>query len=279
MLRDLIVHLDGTEEDDVRLAHAETIARRYEAYLIGLYTNPLPEYGYVLAIQSGLADLGPVIALEHEIRKHGDLVQARLKGRFNQLKIENEVRRIDAGGSELPEHCASAARQADLFIATAPYRGEESPGSGPLVEAVLFGSGHSIYLVPEKFKTNGLVHNVLIAWSNTREAARAIAEAVPFLRGATTVRLVSVGPDQDNAKAELSDLAVHLARYGAKIEPRSIDRAGRSVADVLLNEAKNMAADLIVMGAYGHSRFREWVLGGTTREMIARSEVPLLVAH
>lgn len=279
MFRDLIVHLDGTEEDNIRLTHAEAIARRFEAHLIGLYTNPLPEYAYVLAIQSGLAPMGPILEFEQQVRKEGDVAIGRLKGHFKKIAGSNEVRRIDMGVSEIPRLCASAMRWADLFVATAPYRGEESPGWDALVEAVLFESGRPVYLVPEQFKAGGTIRNILVAWCNSRESARAIAEAIPFLRASSNTRLVTVDPDDSEPQEDAVNITAHFNRYGAKAEVRCVDSSGRSVSEVLLNEARRMAADLIVMGAYGHSRLREWIIGGTTREMIRRSEIPILLAH
>jgi nucleotide-binding universal stress UspA family protein len=280
MFKDLIVHLDGTGEDNVRLAQAEAIALRFEAHLIGLFTNPLPEYAYVLAVQSGLAPMGPVIELERQLRKDGDVVVGRLKERFKKLAIQTEVRRIDAGASELPRLCASAARWSDLFIATASYRGEDSPGCDALVESVLFGSGHAVYLIPEQFETSGIARNILVAWRDTRESARALAEAMPFLRTAINARLfmVNEGNESDDHEDALN-MAAHLRRYGVKAELRSGKAAGRRVSEVLLEEARKISADLIVMGGYGHSRWSEWILGGTTREMIAGAKVPILISH
>ncbi len=278
MLKDLIVHLDGTEEDNVRLAQAEAIGLNFKGHLIGLYTNPLPEYAYVLAIQSGLAPMGPVIEIEQQIRKEGDVAVGRLNERFKKMAGTNEVRRIDAGVSELPGLCASQARWADLFVATTPYRSNE--GWDALVEAVLFESGHAIYVVPEQFKVRGTSRNILVAWCNTRESARAFSEAIPFLRAATTVRLVTVETaDGSDRPEDGANIAPHLSRHGINSEIRSVEAAGRSVSEVLLSEAHKMDADLIVMGAYGHSRLREWVLGGTTREMITGSDIPILIAH
>jgi nucleotide-binding universal stress UspA family protein len=280
MFKDLIVHLDGTEEDDIRLAQAEVIALRYEAHLTGLYTNPLPEYAYVLAVQSGLAPIGQLLELERQIRKEGDTVVARLKERFKKLAVRNEVRRIDAGASQLPRLCASAARWSDLFVATASYRGADSPGCDALVESVLFGSGHALYLVPERFKASDSPRNILVAWRDTRESARALDEAMPFLRSARTTRLFMVEEAERNDDAEDAvNIAAHLSRHGTKAEIRSARASGRPISEVLLEEASKMAADLVVMGGYGHSRWSEWILGGTTREMIAHAEVPILIAH
>lgn len=278
MLKDLIVHLDGTEEDNVRLAQAEAIGLNFKSHLIGLYTNPLPEYAYVLAIQSGLAPMAPVIEIEQQIRKEGDVVMGRLNERFKKMGGTNEIRRVDAGMSELPGLCASQARGADLFVATTPYR--SSVGWDALVEAVIFESGHAIYVVPEQFKVQGTSRNILVAWSNTRESARALSEAIPFLRDATTVGLVTVETaDGGDRPEDRPNIAPHLSRHRINSEIRSVEAAGRSVSEVLLSEAHKMNAGLIVMGAYGHSRFREWVLGGTTREIIAGSDIPILIAH
>lgn len=280
MFKDLIVHLDGTGEDNVRLAQAEAIALRFEAHLIGLFTNPLPEYAYVLAIQSGLAPTEPLVELEQELRKDGDVAVTRLKERFKKLAIQSEVRRIDAGASELPRLCASAARWSDLFVATASYRGEDSPGCDALVESVLFGSGHAVYLVPERFKTSGMARNILVAWRDTRESARALAEAMPFLRTATNARLVTVNEGDGSGDYEDAlNIAAHLRRYGVKIDLRSVKASGRRVSEVLLEEVRKTSTDLIVMGAYGHSRWSERILGGTTHEMIAGVEVPIFIAH
>lgn len=278
--KDLIVHLDGTEEDTIRLAQAESIARRFEAHLTGLYTNPLPEYAYVMAIQSQLAPMGPILAFDQEIRKQGDVVVGRLKERFEKIPVASDIRRIDAGVSILPRLCASAARWSDLFVATAPYRGEASPGWEALVETVLFESGQALFLVPQQYRASGTIRNILVAWRDTRESARALAEAMPLLRAATNVRLVmvdSLGEDEEHEDPLV--VTAHLRYHGAKAELRSIEAKGRSVSEVLLGEAGKMAADLIVMGAYGHSRLREWMLGGTTREVVARAEVPILLAH
>lgn len=276
MLKDIIVHLDGSEEGDIRLAQTEAIATQFHARLIGLYTNPLPEYPYVLAIQSGLAPAEPIFEFEKAARERGDLAMARIKEHFAHLTISHDIRRIDAGLSELPSFCASQARWADLFVSILPYHGESSWDE--LVETVLFESGHAVYLIPPQFKAKGSIRNILVAWRDTRESARAIVEAIPFMKAAGRVRIATVDSERENSKIA-SALTTYLDRHDVKAEFRSIAASDKTIADVLLNEAHAMEADLIVMGAYGHSRFREWILGGTTREMIERSDLPILLAH
>jgi nucleotide-binding universal stress UspA family protein len=276
MLKDIIVHLDGSEEGDMRLVQAEAIARNFHAHLIGLYTNPLPEYPYVLAIQSGLAPAEPTFEFEQAARKRGDLAIARIKEHFAPLAFSHEIRRIDAGLSELPLLCASQARWADLFISILPYHGASSWDE--VVETVLFESGHAVYLMPPQFKATGSARNVLIAWRDTRESARAIVEALPFLAAATHVRIVTIDVPAERHES-VSAVMAYLDHHRVKAEFRSARAADESVAAALLNEAHAINADLVIMGAYGHSRFREWVLGGTTRGMIERSDLPILLAH
>jgi nucleotide-binding universal stress UspA family protein len=149
-----------------------------------------------------------------------------------------------------------------------------------LTERIVFEGGHAVYLVPQGRKAMRSIRNVLVAWRDTRESARATAELLPLLSAATTVRIVAVdakGPK--DREGRVVDIAKHLNRHGGKVEISATDANLGTIASVLLDEARRMNADLIVMGAYGHSRFREWILGGVTGDMIAQSDVPILMAH
>jgi nucleotide-binding universal stress UspA family protein len=278
MFKDLMVHLDGTDEDEVRLAHAESIAVRFGAHLTGLYANPLPEYAAAFAGEPGFTAMEAVVELEEQARKEGELVLARLKERFARVDAPNEVRRLAAQASEIPRLGASEARWADLFVVSAPYRSSDAAVGDDLLEAVLFGAGHAVYAVPPRAKVRDETYAVVVAWEDTRESARAVAEALPFLTRATNTRIVMVDGENGAGDAAI-DIAAHLDRHGVNVEVVAIEAAERTVAQALLDEARKMSADLIVMGAYGHSRFREWILGGATREMLETSEVPILMAH
>jgi nucleotide-binding universal stress UspA family protein len=278
MFKDLMVHLDGTDEDEVRLAHAESIAARFEAHLTGLCINPIPEYGSAFAGEPGFVVADTVIQLEERARTEGEVVLARLKDRFARIDVPNEVRSILDFASDVPKLAASEARWADLFVASAPYRNGNSFVGDRIFEAVLFGAGHSIYVVPPGCKVRRDLRNVIVAWQDTRESARGVAEALPFLRASTHTRIVTVDAEGDRGEAAI-DIAGHLDRHGVNVEITAIDAGEKTVAEVLIDEARKMSADLIVMGAYGHSRFREWILGGATREMLETSDVPVLIAH
>jgi nucleotide-binding universal stress UspA family protein len=150
-----------------------------------------------------------------------------------------------------------------------------------MIESVLFESGHGVYLIPPGLTARDAIRTIVVGWVDAREAARAVAEAIPFFRAATTVHVVSVKEhaSETAALASLSDIATHLARHGVATSIRVAPVLERSVAGALLDQAHHVSADLIVTGAYGHSRFREWLMGGATRELLERSSIPLLMAH
>lgn len=278
MFKDLMVYLDGTDEDETRLAHAESIAVRFGAHLTGLYANPLPEYAAAFAGEPGFTAMEAVVELEEQARNEGELVLARLKERFARVNAPNEVRRLAAQASEIPRLGASEARWADLFVASAPYRSSDSSVGDDLLEAVLFGAGHAVYAIPPGAKVRDEICSIVIAWEDTRESARAVAEALPFLTRSTNARILMVNGESEAGESAI-DIAAHLDRHGVNVEIVPVEAGERTVAQALIDEARRMSADLIVMGAYGHSRFREWILGGATREMLETSEVPILMAH
>ena len=280
---DVTVHLDGSDEDEVRIAHAEQIAAMCDAHLAGVYTNLLPDYGMVAPGDAGAAAAVAMVEVEERVRREGAETLRRLQKRFSRLGVRSELRRLDASPGAMPGEVAAEARWSDLFVATCPYREEEaSAGWNEVVEAVLFDGGHGAYFVPPRARLRSGLSRVLIAWTDTREAARAVAEALPFLRAAAEAEIVAVEEPQKKAASrgyEAADIAAHLDRHGVKATIRPVERGKRSVSEALLAEAQHRSADLIVMGAYGHSRWREWIIGGTTRDMLAASEVPVLMAH
>ncbi len=279
MLKDIMVHFDGSAEDDVRLAHAAKLASSLcSPHLVGLYTNPLPEYAYVLAVQSGLAPMEPIIEAEEQLRKTGDATFADLTQKLAKIAIPGTIRRLDVGASQMVRRGVAEALWADLFVASVPYQREPILFWDSLVEAVMFESGHAIYLVPAANKAPPVLDNILIAWNPTREAARAIAEALPLLKAGRNIRLVTIDAEED-AAPEASRIVEYFSHHGIDIEVRALAAGKQSVPEILLGEAHSMKAGLIVMGAYGHSRLREWILGGTTREIIEKSDIPLLLAH
>jgi nucleotide-binding universal stress UspA family protein len=147
-----------------------------------------------------------------------------------------------------------------------------------LIEAVLFGSGRPVLIVPFRPGSTQL-RTALVAWDEGRPAARAVADALPLLALAERVEVVTVGDVRGDRTRDSRHLVRHLARHGIEARMTNLVRNHGSVAGTLLAHAVDVQADLIVMGGYGHSRLREIVLGGTTRRILQTMMVPVLMAH
>lgn len=151
-----------------------------------------------------------------------------------------------------------------------------------IVEGALFSSGKPVLLVPEGAAATLAPKRVMVAWDSRIEASRALREALDMLKTAEEVRLVLVDPEEgEDAHGDEpgADAAIYLARHGVKVGVDRLPSSGRAVVDVLRRHAVDMAADMIVMGAYGHSRLRQRILGGVTRSMVENPPLPVLLAR
>jgi nucleotide-binding universal stress UspA family protein len=278
MIKDVMVHLDGSPEDEIRLEHGQAIAATDRAHLIGVLTNPLPDLSIAMPFDGGAAAVVQVVSdLEEQARQKGDAAAKRLTERLTGLQAASELRRFDETPGTMPMKVAEQARYADLFVTTRPYGAGEEPVWLDLVEAVLFGSGRGLMIVPPGRRRQGPVQTVLVAWNGSREAARALREGLSFIEKATRVVVLMIGPRR-GAEAG-SEIKAHLNRHGISPEIIAVESEGRRVADIVLEEAKGVSADLIVMGGYGHTRLREQIFGGATLDMLMLSDRPVLMAH
>jgi nucleotide-binding universal stress UspA family protein len=275
MIKDVMVPLDGTAADEVRLAAANDIADLFQSQVIGLFLNVLP---VVIAAEDGIGAIRAAELLQ-KAREAGDSIEARLTQRLARLQKPMELRRFDILNDAAGDVAAREARAADTFVALRPNGASQEPEY--LVESVLFGSGRHILLVPNRKPTKVMADRILVAWNGTRESARALAEALPYLHKAqqTTVVVVDDEPPTE-AQAMLGKDAVnHLKHHGIKAALHYARLRNHDVGATLIAEARRLKADLIVMGGYGHSRLREWLLGGATYELLHKAPVPLLIAH
>lgn len=275
MIKDIVVQLTGSNEDDVRLAFAEPIARAFTAHLTGVQVHSMPEVlGYT--DPSGSSFLQQLMAESH---KRADAVTEQLRMRFASFDISREVRRLDVLPGRVGAELAAEARTADLFIGTRPYG--DPTGQERVEEEILLGCGRGCLFVPPGGKPPRSYGTILVAWNDSREAARAVAEALPFLQAAHQVVVAIIeehGATEQNRVEAGADIGRYLSRHDVSSEIRKIngwDDAG----EALMNEATKIGADMIVMGGYGHSRFRELVLGGATRRALTEASVPVLMAH
>ena len=151
-----------------------------------------------------------------------------------------------------------------------------------VIEGALFSSGKPLLLVPEGSRPTLKPKRVLVAWDARLESSRAVRESLDMLKGADEVHLVMVDPIEDeyhHGQEPGADAAAYLARHGVKVTVDRLPSSNHSVADVLRRHAVDIAADLMVMGAYGHSRLRERIFGGVTKSMLEDPSLPILMAR
>jgi nucleotide-binding universal stress UspA family protein len=275
MIKDVMVPLDGTAADEARLAAANDIADLFESQIIGLFLNVLP---VVIAQEDGIGAMQAAHLLQ-KARDAGDKTQARLMGRLARLQKPVELHRFDILNDAAGDLAAREARTADAFVALRPD--QSLLELEHLVESVLFGSGRHIFLVPNRKPAKAMFNRILVAWNGTRESARALAEALPYLHKAheATVVVVDDEPRAEGRATLGKDAVDHLKHHGINATLHHARLRDHDVGATLIAETRRLKADLIVMGGYGHSRLREWLLGGATYALLHKAPVPLLLAH
>jgi nucleotide-binding universal stress UspA family protein len=173
------------------------------------------------------------------------------------------------------------ARYADLTV-IGPELLSRDTLKEKAIEGAVFSSGKPMLLIPEGSKPTLRPKRIMVAWDSRLEAARAVRESLDLLKGAEDVRIVLVDPvesDTGHGAEPGADIAAYLARHGVKVTVDRLPSQGRSVASTLREHSVDMAAELMVMGAYGHSRLRERIFGGTTKSMLGKQTIPVLMAR
>jgi nucleotide-binding universal stress UspA family protein len=278
--KDLLVVLDSDATSRGRIELAAALAERFSAHLVGLYPLPVPEAPRHL----GYYDPALLDPFFRELREKAREVSEKEREAFEHaasLRGLSAEWRVVAEGPEADP--ALHARYVDLTIL-----GQLDPDRSdadiirPRPEHVTLASGRPILVIPYAGHFETVWRRVLIGWNATREATRAVNDAMPLLAAAEVVTVLTIdareGPD---AHGELpgADISLHLARHGVKAEIERTVSAGIPAGDVLLSRAADLGADLLVLGAYGHSRVRELLLGGATRSILRSMTVPVLMSH
>lgn len=194
-----------------------------------------------------------------------------------RVAVDTAVTQLGA----LTDIVAARARYADLVVLPLPYAKGRGIEDEAVTEAALFEGMAPVLMIPEKGMPATDPHRVVLAWNQSREALVAARRAMPFLRRAESVQIVVIdppvhGPERSDPGGLLCQM---LVRHGVRAEVVVLARTLPRVSDVLARHLRDANADLLVMGAYGHSRFREAILGGATRDMLEKAEVPVLLAH
>lgn len=275
MVKDIVVYVTGAKEDLARINHAAALAAGFDASLTAVHVNELPE----MLAPTDYLGAGYMQTMITESQERGERVHGEISQRLSGLTVPYDLRRLESYPGRTGEALAAEVRTSDLFVGSLPYADRDR--SGHVEEAVLFKSGRGCLFVPDSAPALERYDTILLAWRNSREAARAVAEALPLLQRAARVTVAIVeeeGASEQYGESIGTDIARYLSRHDVKSELRPIN-GWSNAGEALLNEAEKTGAQMVVMGSFGHSRFREWVLGGVTRHILSHSKVPVLTAH
>ena len=276
--KDVIVYVDGTDASKARDGLAIKVAKAQGAHLVAVAFAPqalMPLYGADVAF----ADMSGVL---DGVKAQGEEALARFRTAADDAGISYEARLRHGTSDEFPHDFAAAARLADLVILGQPRDGDPLVGQYALVERCLFASGRPVLIVPAAPVESADGDTIVVAWDGSAEAARAFSDARTFLKAAKRVVLLAGLREESRHDIAVSvdGMVAHLARHGVKAEATKVTMSeGGDVGRLLLSRAKELEADMIVMGAFHHSRWRELILGGVTLTMLEEATIPLLMAH
>jgi len=277
MIKDIILHLERDPSRDAVSDFAISTAETFAAHLAGVsfaFTAIIPNYVMPDFPVDTLADL----LAESETAARNAIERFEAATKRNGLSAEPRLILQSEFGP--PRTFSEAARHFDLGII---MQSDDDGGfnNDPLIETTLFGSGRPLIIVPYTEKSGLKLDRVVCCWDGSRAAARAVNDAMPLLRKANAVELFIVENEKTADERVLRgvDIGRHLARHGVKVEVETTPAADIDVADVILSHVADRSASLLVMGGYGHSRLREFVLGGATRGILATMTVPVFMSH
>jgi len=278
-VKDILVQLDASPASDRRMAFACALAAKHQAHLTGLFVVDTTTAGTMLIGD----DIGAIRVIEQyreQALADAATVETAFRAQAERSGIQFEWL-LEEGNA--PDVVTQLARAADLTIL-----GQTDPentavtANGIIMEHVLFGAGRPVLMVPYAGELGDIGNNVLIGWTPRRESARALNDALQLMAPGSQANIAAIVRHADEAEPHgvlTEDITRHLARHGIVANGHEIVAPDLDPGNVLLNTASDLNADLLVIGAYGHSRLREMVLGGVTRSLLQQAPVPVLLSH
>ena len=282
-LKTILVLLNDSGRTEQLLDAASPLARQFDAHLVGLYILPAAkvysDVGMVAApmVFEGYRDLFKSTLAE---------VRKKFEARAKQDGLKAEWRTIDSNFPEIAESAIAHSRSAELIITSQIDYGRDGSIERDLVVRLILESGRPVLIIPRKghFAPHGegFAEKAIVGINGTKESSRAMFDALPLLRMVKETRLVWVDPYKESGMAGSvpgAEEAAVLSRHGIKAVAEPMMTDGRNAGEALLMRANDLGADLLVMGAYAHSRMRELVFGGATRHVLEHMAIPVLMSH
>lgn len=275
--KDIVVFLEEEAGRASRLAFAVALAERWSAHLVATFVADRLELYPYNSFATGLGLKNMLKAQREAVRQ----AEMQVSGIFEKLVSDHGITgEWRFSEDEVGESLMLHARHASLAIVGPPAAARRTTTTLSLSEDVIFASGRPSLLLPIDWPVDRIGNRIVVGWNGSREAASAIADSMPFLINAASVHLVVVSEAKTRGVLGAdpgADITRHLARHGVPVTLEQ--RHGDDTGAVLLDRAKQIDADMLVIGAYGHSKISEFVFGGATRFILSAAEIPILLSR
>lgn len=275
MVKDVVVNLSGRAPQDFAADYAISVAATFGARIAGI------AFLYEPVIPDGTLGGVPVELIELQREENSKAAKgavSRFEAAAKQAGVAAETRILDATFGGAATLFARIARRFDLAVVGQAQR-EYGVSEELMIEGALFESGRPVIVVPYIQKRGLTLERVLACWDGGRTSARAIGDAMPILERARSVDIVIVAEERKNDEITGANMSEHLTRHGIAVNVKRIAKGNLTIEDAILSYAADSGADFMVMGGYGHSRLREFILGGVTRGILATMTVPVFMSH
>jgi len=273
----IVVCMNEVERTEQMLSAIKTLNNKAASHFVGLYVVPAiqvyPSAGMQLSTQ--VYDGFQKYYIEHA---------KEVKAKFDKLVaaegISGEWREIKSTSTIIADVVVEHGRMSDMLVVPQSRTDDGSGIETGFAEQVIMGCGRPVLVIPTYGDFEDFGKSVLVAWNGGREATRAVFDAMPFLTTAEKVDVSWLNPDKDDGMdLPGAEIATVLARRNINVLVEAIPTGGLAAGEALLSHASDIGADMLVMGAYGHSRLREFVFGGATRTILESMTVPVLMSH
>jgi nucleotide-binding universal stress UspA family protein len=271
----ILVCLNEIERLPQLISVARDLGVRFNAHVSGLYVIPAiqvyPSDGY-----GGAANFfdGTRVYFQNHLAKVKEAFETAMQ--MDKLSYETHV--VDSALPSIANEMIDNCRNVDLVVISNTDRDKSGEVESDFVETFVLAAGRPVLILPYKGEVKLKTDQIMVGWNDSRESSRAVFDALPFLQKAKLTRLVTVDVPA-GGKLPAASIAEALDRHGVKTEITDVVSDGMSVGETLLRAANDHGADLIVLGAYGHSRFSEMVFGGATRHILRNLDRPILMSH
>lgn len=278
-IKDILLHLDPSADNAAETEAALDIAQAHDAHLAALITasNPdLPLYGF-----AGMS-AGVINALEQQLGSEIARVRQDHEAACDRRGMGSDVRVAQAYEAEVSEAIALHGRHADLLVMRQSEPSRRRAGGAEVIADVVLAAGRPVLTIPYTGAPERIGRKVLVGWDGSREAARALSDAMPLIRNAEKVDVLVINPEKrrgQHGEVPGADISLHLARHGLTVELDQEHNNTVDPANLILSRAADIGSDLLVMGAFAHSRIQQAFFGGVTRTILEEMTLPVLLSH